>query len=174
MHSFVDENYFVHFFEALLKTQRFSEEEQLRSSILDFFKSKTDLFLDTDFISIISKLDKPVQDIVSTILLPQLTTGKNGCSISTNQVNKFRELRRAELYSRIKSPFASFWLGKDYNYDVEKYAAKNPYYFITKTNDLKLWKSMSNKSTYFVGENESRDGSGALSSWNQLIDFSQK
>ena len=172
MQSYIDKKYMVHFFESLMKVSgSFSDEEDKRRDILKFFKGKTDMFLDSDFNAIIDKIDKPYQNVILN-LINQLTTGRNGTNIYTKQNNSFRNLKNIDLYSKLKQPFASFWLGNKYNHTTEKYTHKNPYYFLTTEDDLSKWESFSKSKTFYIGPNANKKSFDVLSSWNQLSAFS--
>jgi len=174
MQSFIDQEYFTHFFSSIFNTVRFSEKEKLMEEIFDFFAHKTDIFVDSDFAEILSSLDKSIQQPVSTLFFTQLTTGRNGNKIYTGQQNKFRELRRVDIYSKLKIPFASFWLGKDYNFPVTKYSEKNPYIFISKDNDVKEWSKISRKHTFWIGKTENINKEEVLTSWEMLKPFAHQ
>ena len=171
--SYIDEQYFVHFFNALVKSERFSVEEDQRRTMLEYFKSKTDIYIDENFEAILQNFDNSLKSVL-TPLLNQLTTGRNGTSVYPSQKNKFRDLKNINLYSKLNYPFASFWLGNKYKYSIEQYCENNPYYFLTKENDMDKWKSLSATKTFYVGPNTKSDNNEVLKSWDQLKQFSHQ
>ncbi|CAH8282874.1 hypothetical protein EV196_101727 [Mariniflexile fucanivorans] len=171
MQSFVDNKYLLHFFNALLKSDRFSNEAEIREEILSFFKSKTNISLEADFETMLNNLDKKSVQIVLT-LINKLTTGRNGTTIKTKCGNTFRELKRVEVYSKLKNPFASFWLGNSYNHSLDKYSKANPYYFLSNDDDLNKWKEMSKTKSFYVGPKNNSNSIDSLKDWSQLSTFS--
>lgn len=169
--SYIDELYFVHFFNSLVKSERFSEEEYQRRSILEYFKSKTDIYMDESFEAILQNFDNSLKSVLSP-LLNQLTTGRNGTSVYPSQKNKFSILENVDLYTRLNYPFVSFWLGNTYKYSIEEYCENNPYYFLTKDNDINEWKSLSSAKTFYISPNSKSDNKEVLKSWRQLKQYS--
>src|SRR5690606_18737697 len=127
--------------------------------------------LESDFETIINNLDKKNVQVVLT-LLNKLTTGRNGTTIKTKQINKFRNLKRVDVYSKLKSPFASFWLGNTYNHSIEKYSTLNPYYFLSANNDIYLWKEMSKSKSFYISPNGDNQANDVLNNWSGLKQFS--
>lgn len=170
MRSYIDEQYFIHFFNAYCKSDKTSEEFRQLGKILKYFKSKTDIYLDKGFDSVLQNIDNSSRAVISPIV-NQLTTGRQGTSVYPSQLNKFRDLKNINLYSKLNYPFVSFWLGNKYKYSIEKYSENNPYYFLSKENDLERWKSFSASTTFYVGPNSGSDNKEVLNSWRQLKQF---
>lgn len=169
MKSYVDEKYMIHFFESLIKSERFSDEARLRESILDFFKSNTDLYLDTDFKRILDEFPSSIRQVL-TPLLTQLTTGRNGTEIYSNQNKPFYLLKKLQVYYALSKPFASFWVA-NYRKPIDKYREINPYYFLSEEDDLEVWKSFSKSQTFYIGKNNSEVSHGVLKSWEVVKKF---
>ena len=134
------EKIFFHFFESLINSKRFSDEANLRESILDFFKSKADLILESNIESTLDQFPIPLKQVISPIITSFLTTNRKETEILQNKKNEFRVLKNVEIYSKVKKPFSTFWLGNDYKYPIHNYRQKNPFYFLTNDDDLENWK----------------------------------
>jgi hypothetical protein len=171
MQSFIDDKYLLHLFNSILKSDRFSSEADLYKEILSFFKGKTSISLESDFGTMINNLDKKNVQVVLT-LLNKLTTGRNGTTIKTKQTNKFRDLKRVEVYSKFKSPFASFWLGNTYNHPIEKYSKFNPFYFLSPEDELIKWQKMSKHESFYISSTSNKDFDDVLTDWSKLKTFS--
>lgn len=170
MQSYIDEKYFVHFFESLWNSERFSKESEIREYMLNFLKNKTDVLIDSDFSKVLNQIDPVYKGEVSTII-NKFTTGRNGTSINSNQQNKFRDLKNVNIYCKIKQPFVSFWLGLKYKHPIDKYRKINPYYFLTDKDDIEKWRSFSKTKTFYIGSKSDINSNDVLSSWNQLSSF---
>jgi len=151
--TFIDEEYLTHFFNSLINSERFTEEDALRNEMWQFFKSKTNINLETDFNSCLNTFDEKTKMLIETCFLNSFTTNRKNTVINVNQTNYFRNLKNIDVYSKLKYPFCSFWLGKEYKFPIDKYSQKNPYYFLSKENDIEKWKLFSKKGNYFIASN---------------------
>ncbi len=170
MRSYIDEKYFVHFFKTLLKSQRFSDEAKQRETILEFFKGKTDIYLDEDFSTVLNNFDISFKASLSP-LINTLTTGRNGTNVYQNQKDQFKVLGTKMVIRKLQFPFATFWLGNKYRYSLKIFRDKSPYYFLSDYDDVELWKKMSKSKTYFVGSGTNPNSSDILSSWDEIKKF---
>ncbi len=171
MQSYIDEKYMVHFFESLAKTTNsFTDEEDNRREILKFFKSKTNVLIDSDFSSVLNQIDPNNKQVIST-LINYLTTGRNGTNVYSKQHNKFRDLKNVNIYSKIKKPFVSFWLGNKYKHPIDKYRDANPFYFLTDKDDIEKWSDFSYTKTFHIGSKSNKNLDDVLTSWDQLSSF---
>lgn len=170
MQSYVDEKYMIHFFESLTASQRFSEEARNREHILDFFKGKTDLYLDKDFSAILNNFDNPIKAVLLP-LINELTTGRRGTDVFKNQKEQFKLLGNNNIYNKLKLPFASFWLGNRYRHSIEKLRNNSPYYFLSEKDDMEIWKNISRSETLYVGSETDPESNDILRSWNDIKPF---
>ncbi|MFD1315245.1 hypothetical protein [Namhaeicola litoreus] len=168
--SYIDEKYLEHYFRSLLGSERFSEKSNQLEQIWSFFKSKSDLFFDKELSSFLENVDPPLRNVILP-LINQLTTGRQNTIIYQNEKNTFRNLKNINIYSKLNYPFATFWLGNQYNYTPEKYKENNPYHFLTNENDMDEWKSYSNSRTFYVNPKKTQHGNDILKSWGQLKRF---
>ena len=160
----------VHFFESLLRSQRFSKEAKNREQILDFFKGKTDVYLDKDLFTVLNNFDSSIKAVLLP-LINELTTGRRGTDIFQNQKGQFKILGNKNIYSKLKFPFASFWLGNRYRHSINKFRNNSPFYFLTEKDDIDIWKNLSRSKTYFIGSGTNPDSNDVLNSWAEIKKF---
>ncbi|QDO95305.1 hypothetical protein FNB79_15445 [Formosa sediminum] len=170
MISYIDDLYLIHFFKTFSNSERFSEEADTLAEIFDFFKSKSDIKLETDLKQVINELDNKTAQL-ATVLINKFTTGRNNTKISSHCQNEFRNLKRVDVYSKLKHPFSSFWLGREYNHSAEKYELNNPYFFITPENDLLKWKTISKQRIFYVQHYAVGKEEEILTHWEQLFEY---
>lgn len=171
MTSYIEDKYLVHFFNKLAKSERWSEEGDIRTQILDYLKSKTNITLNSDFSCVLDGIDQSSKPVITT-LINNLTTGRNGTTIKTKESNTFRDLRRQEIYSKLNLSFASFWLAQDsLKHTIDKYEQSNPYNFYTTENEIEKWKTTAHKKEYYVGPTNN-DTIDILTNWDEIKKFS--
>ncbi len=167
MQSYIDVKYLTHFFNSLIESNEFSMERSERMQILEFFKGKSDLILDKDFNELLDGIEKSKRDVVRN-LLNNLNTGRNGTIIKTKNSNMSYNLKKLDVFSRIKEPFASFWVDEHQTkFDCDKYMSANPYCFLSKKNELEEWKNMNQQKSFYVGPSKN-DEANVLGRWDQI------